>query len=274
MRVRGFVRVLQALQPRLGDVVLVGGWAWYLYRKYLTGERSFPGEFTLDVDVAAPRRLPTIGPELDELLEASHFKLKMEGDERPPVSRHSWPSAEAPEAVVEFLTPALAAGVETTREISGIVAQQLRYLDLLLDDPLELDVHERERGESFDGSVRVPRVGSFVLHKALTYRKRKEKEKRSKDLFYLFDLADETRNLGGRIDSDLAFVTGKRGSKWSLKAANSLQEDCGTPEADAIGRVCDQIPKERRPSRRYVSETFGRLAQRFRGVSPRVQPPR
>jgi hypothetical protein len=56
MRIRGFVHVLQALEPRLSDVVLAGGWAWYVYRKYLTGERNLPGEFTLDVDLVVPRR--------------------------------------------------------------------------------------------------------------------------------------------------------------------------------------------------------------------------
>ena len=36
MKIRGFVHVLKAIEPRLGEVVIVGGWAWYLYRKYLT----------------------------------------------------------------------------------------------------------------------------------------------------------------------------------------------------------------------------------------------
>lgn len=248
-------------------MVLTGGWAWYVYRKCLTGEESIPGEFTLDVDVVLPRRFRATGQDLGELLQESAFELEMEGDERPPVSRHSWPSAEDPEAIVEFLTPARAAGVEATLKVSGVVAQQLRFLDLLLDDPLTLDLHERAQGESFDGIVRVPRVGLFVLHKALTYRRRKLKEKRHKDLFYIFDLADESRNLRQSIDTDVAFCLTKRGGAWLLKAAEFLEEDCGRTEDDAIGRVRDQIPEERRPSRRYVNETFVGLAQGLRKAS-------
>jgi hypothetical protein len=267
VRVRGFIRVLQALRPRLGEVVLTGGWAWYVYRKYLAGEKSNPGEFTLDVDVVLPRRLPATGPDLDELLEESDFELEMEGDEQPPVSRHSWPSAQNPEATVEFLTPALGAGVEATLEISGVVAQPLRFLELLLDDPLVLDVHERAKEESFDGMVRVPRAGLFVLHKALTYRRRKPEEKKYKDLFYVFDLVDQSRNLKSRIDADLAFCFAKRKEAWLLRAAEFLEQDCGTPEADAIGRVRDQMPEERRPPRRYVSETFKGLVQVLRNAT-------
>jgi hypothetical protein len=78
MRVRGFIHVLQALEPRLSEIVLAGGWAWYVYRKYLTGEWSLPGEFTLDVDLVVPRRLASTGPRLDEMLDAADFELEME----------------------------------------------------------------------------------------------------------------------------------------------------------------------------------------------------
>lgn len=267
MRVRGFIRVLQALQPRLGDVVLTGGWAWYVYRKYLTAESSIPGEFTLDVDVVLPRQLRAIGPNLDELLQNANFEVEVEGDEGPTVSRHSWPSSKTPEAVVEFLTPARAAGMDGTLEVSGVLAQQLRFLDLLLDDPLTLDLDERAPGESFKGPVRVPRVGMFVLQKALTYKRRKFKEKKYKDLFYIFDLADSSRNLTGNIVADLAVCFAKRGGRWVSRAAQSLENDCGRPEDDAIGRVRDQIPEERRPSRRYVSETFFELVESLRKAS-------
>src|SRR5713226_6449285 len=144
MRIGGFVHVLQALEPRLGEIVLAGGWAWYVYRKYLTGERSLPGEFTLDVDLVVPRRLASTEPRLDQMLTAADFELEMEGEERPPVSKYSWPSTEHSEAIVEFLTPSRGSGEVATLEINGVVAQQLRFLDLLLDEPLQVRVDERD----------------------------------------------------------------------------------------------------------------------------------
>ncbi len=223
---------MRALEPRLAEIVLAGGWAWYVYRKYLTGERSLPGEFTLDVDLVVPRRLSSTEPRLDEMLAAADFELEMEGEERPPVSKYSWPSTEASEAVVEFLTPARASGDAATLEINGVVAQQLRFLDLLLDDPVSIQVDERAEDERFAGSLRVPNIGLFVLQKVLTFRRLPWKA--------------------------------KRGPDWTRQAARLLEENCGSPEADAIGRVLNQIPEEQRPSRRYVSDTFGELIRVLR----------
>lgn len=259
MKVRGFVRVLQALEPRLGDLVLAGGWAWYLYRKYLTGERSLPGEFTLDVDVALPRRLSSGGTELDNLLADADFELKMEGEERPPVSKYFWPSEEKAEAIVEFLTPALGSGRKATLEINGVVAQQLRFLDLLLHDPLVLEMSEGSGGDRFVGRVKVPRVGLFILQKALTFTRRREREKRAKDLFYLFDLADESRNLLPVAEEDIQAFPDRVGTRWSQQAARNLIAECGEFDSAGIGAVLNQIPPESRPQRRYVHETFRSL---------------
>jgi hypothetical protein len=256
MKVRGFVRVLQTLEPRLGDLVLAGGWAWYLYRKYLTGERSLPGEFTLDVDVALPRRLASGETKLDDLLAEADFELKMEGDERPPVSKYFWPSIEKSEAIVEFLTPALGSGEKATLEINGIVAQQLRFLD---HDPLILEVAEGSGENRFIGRIRVPRVGLFVLQKALTFPRRRGREKRSKDLFYLFDLADESRNLLPRVGEDIQGFPNRARTRWKQRAARNLTAECGEVDSAGIGAVLNQIPQENRPPRRYVHETFRSL---------------
>jgi hypothetical protein len=256
MRVREFVRVLRAVGPRLGDLVIAGGWAWYLYRKYLTGERSLLEEFTRDVDVAVPRRLPSAEASLDELLAEADFKAKMSGEERPPVTRYLWPSADNPEATVEFLTPALGSGEKATLDIDGIVAQQLRFVDLLLRDPLSLTITEGAGSERFSGSVRVPRVGFFVWQKALTFPKRHDRAKREKDLFYIFDLADQSRGLVSRIGEDIRGFPDRGTEVWRQRAAANLTAECGEPDSSGIGKVLDQIPPEGRPQRRYVHETF------------------
>ena len=258
MKIRGFVHVLKALEPRLGEVVIVGGWAWYLYRKHLTGSAGLPGEFTLDVDVVLPRPLPH-GRGLDRLLEDAAFEEDMTGENTPPVTRYAWPSPEDPEAVVDFLTPARGAGTEATLRTGGVVAQQLRTLDVLLEDPLVLPIDERSETESFVGAVRVPRLGAFLLQKVQTLPSRRA-TKRDKDLFYIFDLADEGRGLREKIESDIEQIRLKVGA-LSLKAASSLlRRDGGVATSSAVAKVMEQIPQEQRPSREYVAETFNRLA--------------
>lgn len=142
MNIKGFIRVLKALEPRLGELVIVGGWAWYLYRKYLTAAAGLEGEFTHDVDVAVPRPLAA-GRSLDRLLAEAAFAEDMTGDETPPVTRYAWPSTQEPEAVIDFLTPARGAGTQATLAMGGIVAQQLRTLDVLVEDPLVLSINEK-----------------------------------------------------------------------------------------------------------------------------------
>lgn len=258
MKIRGFVHVLKALEPRIGELVIVGGWAWYLYRKYLTGSVGLQGEFTLDVDVALPRPLPH-GRGLDRLLEDAAFEEDMTGENTPPVTRYAWPSREVPEAVVDFLTPARGAGTEATLRTGGVVAQQLRTLDVLLEAPLELSINERSETENFVGAVRVPRLGAFLLQKVQTLSSRRA-TKRAKDLFYIFDLADEGRGLREKIKADAEQIRLKLGAP-SLKAvASLLRRDCGQATSSAVAKVMEQIPQEQRPSREYIAETFNRLA--------------
>jgi hypothetical protein len=265
MRVRGFIHALKALEPRLGDVVLVGGWAWYLYRKYLTGERSLPGEFTRDVDVALPRRLAAVLPRLDVLLAESAFDRKMEGTERPPVTRYLWPSTENPESTVEFLTPALSSGEKATLEIAGVVAQQLRFLDLLMHEPMILEVEEGSGPTGFAGSVRVPRVGLFVWQKALTFPKRHDRQKRNKDLFYMYDLAEESHGLLAQIEQDVRDFPARGRTRWRRRAVENLVAEFGETDSPGISAVLNQIPEESRPPRRYVRETLGSLISTLQG---------
>lgn len=263
MKVKGFVHVLKALEPRIGEVVIVGGWAWYLYRKYLTGFAGLPGEFTLDVDVALPRPLPH-GRGLDRLLEDAAFEEDMTGENTPPVTRYAWPSREAPEAVVDFLTPARGAGTEATLRTGGVVAQQLRTLDVLLEDPLALPIDEWAETDNFAGVVRVPRLGAFLLQKVQTLSSRRA-TKRDKDLFYIFDLADESRGLRKRIEADVEQIRMKLGAPSLEAAASILRRDGGQATSSAVTKVMEQIPQEQRPSREYVAETFNRLAVIFEG---------
>ena len=49
---------LRALEPYLGEVVVVGGWVPTLYRRYGRVPARHPALFTRDIDVVVPARLP------------------------------------------------------------------------------------------------------------------------------------------------------------------------------------------------------------------------
>ena len=152
--------------------------------------------------------------------------------------------------------------MNATLGVDGIVAQQLRFLDLLLEDPLRLDLDERAGKERFAGTVRVPQVGLFVLQKALTFQRRRERPKRYKDLAYLFDLTDESRGLQETIRHDIQRYSRKHGlPATTRRAVKGLLNECGSPDAAGVARVIEQTLASEVPARTYVSETFIQLAE-------------
>lgn len=122
-----------------------------------------------------------------------------------------------------------------------------------------MSINERSETENFVGAVKVPRLGAFLLQKVQTLSSRRA-TKRDKDLFYIFDLADEGRGLRERIEADTEQIRLKLGAPSLKAAATLLRRDCGQATSSAVAKVMEQIPQEQRPSREYVAETFNRLA--------------
>src|SRR5690242_5803075 len=106
MRVSGLVHALQALEPYLGDVVICGGWAWYLYRKYLGNSAGIPAEFTRDLDCAVREGMPVRGVPLRQRLNESAFECEYRGESLRPALLFSWPSSRRPQVEIEFITQA------------------------------------------------------------------------------------------------------------------------------------------------------------------------
>lgn len=110
----------------------------------------------------------------------------------------------------------------------------------------------------------MPRLGAFLLQKAQTLSSRRA-SKRDKDLFYIFDLADESRGLRRKIGADVEQLRSRIGAKRLRATASLLRRDCGDPASPAVAKVLEQIPPEQRPLRKYVAETFNRLAAILEG---------
>jgi hypothetical protein len=79
-----FSKFIGALEPWLGEVVLIGGWAHRLYRHHPLARRlDYLPLTTLGGDVAVPPKLKEQGK---RLLDAS-FVEEFMGDDRPPATR-------------------------------------------------------------------------------------------------------------------------------------------------------------------------------------------
>jgi hypothetical protein len=261
---QGLVRALNALRPYLGHIVICGAWAWYVYRHYLGRPLEHTAVFTRDLDCVTPTRLPVMeGVGLLESLETADFVWVPKGSDNPPAAVFVWPRPRAAEVEVEFLAPARGSG--TSRVVSiqpNITAQALRDLDILLEDPMVVELDERSveaGGSSFQGAVRVPRLAHFSIQKALIFPRR-QAEDQAKDLAYVFDLIDSTNKLADQLLGDVV----RAHASGHDKEVQRFREVAGRQFASPafVKKVVEQIPPERRPLSAYAErEVAGWLAR-------------
>ena len=167
----GPVQQIIALLAREGlwedGAEVVGSWCFYIYQQFL-GVSAFPLR-TDDLDILVP--IPWKGRPLDlaDLLRGLGFSET--------INPNGSTACHRPGIRVEFLSAARGRGAEkakVAREL-GVSPQALRFMDMLLDDPLSIKIMAGV-------SVTVPSPPAFLLHKLLISTRRTEAHKRDKDL--------------------------------------------------------------------------------------------
>lgn len=133
-------RLLEALRPWLGHLVIVGGWAHRLHR---FDERASPPTYaalrTKDADLAFSPTAPLKG-DIAAALGAAGFNEVASTDHTPPITQYQL-GAGGGGFYAEFLAPLHGSEVkrrgrpDITMAKAGVTAQKLRYLDLLLVEP-------------------------------------------------------------------------------------------------------------------------------------------
>lgn len=165
-----FQKVLQVFD-RIGlwedGIELIGSWSFLLYQRHL-GVPDAPLR-TQDIDFLLPRPYPKrTAVDLEAALSELGFRMKFTSSG---VAQFFHPDLK-----LEFLMPERGSGKEEPRTVKslGIKAVQLRYLDILLDKPVIL--------QEGTVNVRVPKPLNFCLHKLIIAQRRKNKDKREKDI--------------------------------------------------------------------------------------------
>jgi hypothetical protein len=183
-----FKRLIAALEPWLDEVVIVGGWAHQLYRLHPKAqELDYQPLRTLDADVAIPATLPVGEPDIRERLLAHGFAEEFFGDDHPPAT-HYCLLGEVSGFYAEFLTPLVGSQYgrnrkrKATTEVAGVASQQLRYIELLLLHPWQINLDSDGAG----AKIQIANPVSFLAQKILIHGKR-EREDRAKDILYMHD---------------------------------------------------------------------------------------
>lgn len=231
---------LRAVQPYGDDLVLVGGVVPWLYRAWAKPQGQ--PLFTTDVDVACVNRLPVRGRPLRKCLEGSFRVAEVRGfgglDDVYVRFEHRRHSERAP-VYFELVTPMVGKEREPPRtEVqAGTPASMLRYVDLLLREPLRIDVSELF-GVEEGLLVQVAHPAAFLVQKALLSDRPEREKKRAGDLGHVVDVArlvlDRTDELAEWLERNVRDATSKT---WCRKADTILRRELGAPSADGTIEV-------------------------------------
>ncbi len=221
-----FERLIGALAPWLDQIVIVGGWAHHLYRLHPSGQAlDYVPLSTLDTDIAMPRRL-TGEEDIRERLIGQGFVETPLGDSRPPATHYHLANDDSG-FYAEFLTPLTGSQLDrqqrpkATIRIGGVVSQQLRHIDLLLQHPWS--IHMKAGGMQVP--VRIANPVSYMAQKILIHGKR-HRGGRAKDILYLHDTLD---------------VFGSRLKELRDLWQHTLSPQLKRREAHTISRVADAL---------------------------------
>lgn len=237
-----FARLVSALRPWLGDVVVVGGWAHRLHRFHpLADPPGYQPILTKDADVAILPGDPLEG-DIAEALKAADFEEELSGEHTPPISQYSLSASGG--FFVEFLAPLTGSGYkrdgepDATVAAAGITAQKLRYLDLLMIEAMTVQL-----GEAVDFPLREPlavRIAhpvTFIGQKLLIHDKRLP-DKKPQDVLYIHDTLEL---FGSNIET--------LGEHWKARIRGSIPD-----------RTADQIE-------RLATSTFGHVNDVIRNAT-------
>jgi hypothetical protein len=198
-----FVRLIGALDPWLKDLVIIGGWAYRLYRFHpMAQQLAYPPVITLDTDIVLPARLPAKEPDIRQRLLESGFEEELLGDHQPPVTHYRL-GGETSSFYAEFLTPLIGSvqkrnkKADSTIRVAGVTSQRLRYLEILLHSPWSITLDETKGFPVGRPTVvRIANPVSYIAHKLLIQSRRPPNE-RAKDILYIHDTIEV---FGGSLD--------------------------------------------------------------------------
>jgi Nucleotidyltransferase len=187
-----FARLVTALRPWLGQLVVVGGWAHRLHRFHRLA--TLPDHLPLrtrDTDLAfAPDE--ALAGDLRTALADAGFAEEFFGDDAPPATHYRLGEDDAG-FYGEFLTPLHGSGLkrdgkpDATVSKAGITAQKLRYLEVLLVSPWSVRAGPESKVPiAADVELFVPNPTSFIVQKLLIHSDRR-REKKAQDVLYIYD---------------------------------------------------------------------------------------
>jgi hypothetical protein len=242
-------RLLEALRPWSGHLVIVGGWAHRLHRFHAKAAApAYAALRTKDADIALSPSTPIEG-DIAAALEKAGFQEAASMDHTPPITQYRL-GTEGGGFYAEFLAPLHGSEVKRGGKPdiilakAGVTAQKLRHLDLLLVEPWPVRL-----GENVGVPVRppinvlLPNPVSFVAQKLLI-RTDRARDKQAQDALYIHD----TLELFGGVLPELSALWRERlRPGLHARTARTVERLCREHfgAVDDVIRSAARLPQDR-----------------------------
>ncbi len=260
-----FKRTVTTIAPYADSLVYIGGCANALYRHHPSASRPWPTYLgTMDVDLALPQRLevPTRTKPLSELMKQADFVEEKYGGTDMPVIKYNLNEKHASGmrgAEIEFLCPlsglkgSRSSHTPTSTQVqTGLYAQPLRYLELLLFRPWQVNMHDIAGFEDIAGLyVRIPNPSAYVMQKVLIREQGRPIESMAKDCYYIYEVSVIFRQAMDNLHEEFQALNSEFNTKWSKNFKSALQQlfatetSEGVTSAVRIHESADVPPRER-----------------------------
>lgn len=235
-------KTLAALGDYVQDIVLVGGWVTHIYALIWPSEQRILERRTFDVDAAVRGKLLVRSRlRLDSRLEAQGYVVRIGGMSGPAAQRFE--NLENEDLLdIEFLLPLTGPSRHQTVEIQkGVVAQALRYLNILLDSVMEVYASgELLGGDVVTFPIRVPTPGAFIYHRGLAFVERTDRPMQAKDLYYIFETWMNYPDRRDDIVRDIDELRRRYPRRWYGRFRANLGRLFSTDVAEGVLLVAQQ----------------------------------
>ena len=239
-------KTLEILEPYLPQIVIGGGWAPFLYYHYLAKNRQYSPVLTSDIDLIVKHEVAIVGPKtIDEILTGkAGLESTFKNLDNPAVIHYEG-AIDGVEVEIEFLTDQTGSQQEKVLVVQkGLHAEALRYVSIIVENTLMLKIDDLESAQTgFPLIVQVPKPAAYIFQKGLSFPRRRDNRKASKDLYYIFDILVGIPEIYTLASGDFEDLYGNHPA-WFKKFKANLSTQFESPEAEGPLRVVEQRPAD------------------------------
>jgi len=272
---RGLLRTLEVLKPYLQQIVIGGGWAPFLYYNYLSKTREHIPIFTRDIDFMVGHQVPIVGNQtIDEILtKDAKLRSDFKSIDNPAVIHYEG-TIDGVEVEIEFLTDQT--GSQDAKVLvvqKGLHAEALRYISIVIENTLQLQIDKLESVQLEEPLiVKVPKPAAYIFQKGLSFPARRDKQKASKDLYYILDILTGIPEEHSLVSHDFGVLI-KKHPAWFKQFLSNLNTQFKSADAEGPARIVNERPADAFPDldddqlRYFAHGTMEQFIQNMRSLN-------